>query len=81
MEGLSLLLEEVAYSHLFALHPKCNLINLHHLCFADDLLIFLEGSVDSVPAILAALNEFGELSDLKANPSKSSISWLMFLLL
>jgi hypothetical protein len=74
MEGLSLLLEEIAHSHLFAFHPICNLIRLHHLCFADYLLIFSEGSIDSVQAILAALNEFEELSGLKANPSKSSIS-------
>lgn len=67
MEGLSLFLEEVAHSHLFAFHAKCNLINLHHLCSAVDLLIFSEGSIDSVQAILAAI------SRLKANPSKSSV--------
>jgi hypothetical protein len=73
MEGLSLLLEEVAHSHLFTFHAKCNLIKLHHLCFAVDLLIFSKGSIDSVQAILVALNEFEELSGLKANPSKSSV--------
>lgn len=67
MEGLSLLLEEVAHSHPFAFHPKCNLIKLHHLHFADDLLIFSKGSIDSVQAILAVI------SRLKANPSKSSV--------
>lgn len=42
MEGLSLLLDNVASlnSH-FGFHPKCSLIKLNHLCFADDLLIFL----------------------------------------
>jgi hypothetical protein len=40
MEGLSLLLEEVASKSLFSYHPKCSVIKFSHLCFADDLLIF-----------------------------------------
>jgi hypothetical protein len=74
MEGLSLLLEEIASNNpLFAFHPKCSSIKLTHLCFADDLLIFFAASINSVKAIKGVLDEFELLSGLKANPSKNSL--------
>ncbi|XP_062173706.1 uncharacterized protein LOC133879186 [Alnus glutinosa] len=66
MEGLSLLLEEIASNNpLFAFHPKCSSIKLTHLCFADDLLIFFAASINSVKAIKGVLDEFELLSGLK----------------
>jgi hypothetical protein len=42
MEILFLLLEENTYGNpSFDFHPKCANLKLNHLCFADDLLIFL----------------------------------------
>jgi hypothetical protein len=42
MEILSLLLEENTYGNpSFDFHSKCANLKLNHLCFADDLLIFL----------------------------------------
>jgi len=73
MEGLSSLLGEVAASPTFKFHPKCAAVNLTHLCFADDLLIFSAANTSSVTAIVEALAEFDMLSGLKANPAKSSI--------
>jgi hypothetical protein len=73
MEGLSSLLGEVAGSPAFTYHPKCAAVNLTHLCFVDDLLIFSTATTSSVTAIVEVLAEFEELSGLKANPSKSSI--------
>ncbi|XP_059436754.1 uncharacterized protein LOC132169808 [Corylus avellana] len=56
----------------FKFHPKCVRMQLTHLCFADDLLIFSEASLSSIRVIKAALLEFENLSGLKANPAKSS---------
>ena len=61
----------------FRFHAKCLKLNLTHLCFVDDLLIFYEASLNSIKIIQAALLEFEELSGLKANPSKSSFSVLV----
>jgi len=73
IEGLSLLLEEVAASPLFNYHPKCKTVKLNHLFFADDLLIFSAANCNLVLAIIGVLDESENLSSLKANPSKSSI--------
>jgi len=73
MEGLSLLLEEAASNSLFSYHPKCSVIKLSHLCFADDLLIFSAATLASARCCIGALAEFEALLGLKANPSKSSV--------
>jgi predicted transcriptional regulator len=73
MEGLTLLMEEAATSPHFGYHPKCAAVNLTHLCFVDDLLVFLAAFTSSVTTIIGALAEFEHISGLKANPSKSSI--------
>jgi len=73
MEGLSLLLEEITSSPQFTYHPTCKSVQLNHLCFANDLLVFSSANCNSVLAILGALGEFEKLSGLKANPSRTSI--------
>jgi hypothetical protein len=57
----------------FKFHHKCSWMNLTHLCFADDLLLFSYASSISITIIKAALSEFELLSGLRANPSKSSL--------
>jgi len=72
MEGFSLLLEDMARSNpLFCFHPKCSPNQLTHLSFADDLFIFSAASLESMCAIKGVLDEFENLSGLRANPSKS----------
>jgi hypothetical protein len=44
-----------------------------HLCFADDVLLFLAATTRSAKAINAVLQEFASLSGLSANPTKSSL--------
>ncbi|GKV34604.1 hypothetical protein SLEP1_g42967 [Rubroshorea leprosula] len=48
-------------------------VQLTHLCFADDLIIFTDGSLSSVAAIDCVLKEFYVVSGLKVNYSKSEI--------
>lgn len=42
-----------------------------HLCFADDLLIFCDGSLRSVKNVLEVLENFKELSGLSVSISKT----------
>jgi hypothetical protein len=56
----------------FKYHHRCSRMNITHLCFADDLLLFSEASLSSISVIKAALLEFEGLSGLRTNPSKSS---------
>lgn len=48
-------------------------LRVNHLCFADDLLIFLLQTRTSVHLVKMVLAEFDELSSLKVNPSESQI--------
>lgn len=48
-------------------------INISHLMFADDLLVFSNGKLDSIMALLDLLGKFCILSGEKLNPSKSQI--------
>lgn len=74
MEFLSLLLEEAGQGENgFMFHPKCLKLKLNHLCFADDLLIFSAAKLGFIQVIKAVLEDFENLSDLTANPAKSSI--------
>jgi hypothetical protein len=57
----------------FKFHYRCSRMNLTHLCFADDLLLFSNANLSSISIIKDTLREFELLSGLKANPSKSSL--------
>jgi hypothetical protein len=73
MEVLSKILKEYnSAGSGFKFHFHCSKLQLTHLCFDDDLLIFSEADLSSVSVIQAALLEFEQLSGLKANPVKSS---------
>jgi hypothetical protein len=58
---------------MFGFHPKCSSIKLTHMCFADDLLIFSVATINSVRTIKGVLDEFENLSGLRANPSNRSL--------
>lgn len=73
MNVLSLMLNKAADAGSFAYHHDCSHLHLTHLCFADDLLIFLEGSVDSLAGELEVLKEFEHMSGLAVNIYKTSM--------
>lgn len=73
MNCLSLALERAAVSGLFQYHPRCGKTKLTHLSFADDLLIFSDGSLSSVQAILSVLKDFEERSGLAVSIQKTSL--------
>lgn len=64
MNALSRILEEAAQCGVFKYHPKCLRVKIYHLSLADDLLIFVKGSFDSVVGIWCLLEEFYRYSKL-----------------
>lgn len=67
------MLNNAAQSGSIGFHPYCREINLTHLSFADDLMIFTDGEASSLQGVFATLSEFGNISGLQINPAKSSI--------
>lgn len=55
-------------------HNRCSSTKLTHLCFADDLLIFIDGSLDSVQNVLHVLSEFHSRSGMAVSVHKTSFS-------
>ncbi|PKI71887.1 hypothetical protein CRG98_007746 [Punica granatum] len=73
IEVFSNLLNATAEEGKVGYHPRCKSIKLTHLCFADDLFLFTNGSKVSLLAILDVLSTFYNWSGLKLNPEKSEI--------
>lgn len=55
----------------FSYHFKCKEAKLTHLCFADDLLIFVEGNQSAVQEVLDILQDFKEKSSLAISIPKT----------
>ena len=72
MNCLSHMLNEVASRSRLKYHSNCKKIKLTHLSFADDLLIFIEGNIESVQCVLQVLKEFEEQSGLAVSMQKTS---------
>ncbi|KAL0651628.1 hypothetical protein Bca4012_094319 [Brassica carinata] len=72
LNNLSLMLKEAAHERKFNYHLKCSSTKMTHLCFADDLLIFIDGSLESVQAVLQVLREFEMRSGLAMSVHKTS---------
>lgn len=72
MNCLSHMLNQGAATGRFGYHAKCASSELTHLCFADDLLIFTDGKLSSMQAILDILHEFCQHSGLTISLQKTS---------
>lgn len=73
MNVLSYKIDEAAREKKFGLHPRCQSLALTHLCFADDLMVFVEGSKKSIEGALAVFDEFAVWSGLSISLEKSTI--------
>lgn len=72
MNYLSHLLNRAAVENKLKYHSQCKSTKLTYLSFADDLLIFIDGSLESVQQVLSVLREFELRSGLKVSMEKSS---------
>lgn len=72
LNNLSLMFNQAARELKFKYHMRCDSAKMTHLCFADDLLIFLDGSLQSLQAVLQVLKEFELRSGLAVSVQKSS---------
>jgi len=73
MEILSGLFCKMSANQEFKFHWRCKKDKISHLCFADDLMIFSNGDVNSIRMIRSVLTKFQDLSGLYPNPNKSDI--------
>ena len=69
----SLAFNKSAASGSIGYHPTCSQINLTHLSFADDIMVFTNGEPSSLQGIFSVLNEFESWSGLAISPAKSAI--------
>ena len=67
MEYFSWLIQKVST------HPHCKALNLTHLMFADDLLLFSKADIPTICIIKEALDMFPHTTGLDANLHKSQI--------
>ncbi|XP_039021885.1 uncharacterized protein LOC120154136 [Hibiscus syriacus] len=73
MNVLSNLLNKAADKGIIGFHYKCKKIGLTHLTFADDLLIFYKGNLESAVGIITVLYSFYEIYGLELNALKCEI--------
>lgn len=70
MEVLNICVLKVVADRSFNYHWRCSKLQLTHLVFADDLLIFCKGELDSFKMLLDAVNLFSTISGLQLNKEK-----------
>lgn len=74
MEIFSIMVNNaVDFSLHFCYHWRCEKIKLTHIAFADDLLVFCHGSMDSICVLIEVVWKFSYLSGLVPNQAKSCI--------
>ncbi|GJW13857.1 RNA-directed DNA polymerase, eukaryota, reverse transcriptase zinc-binding domain protein [Tanacetum coccineum] len=74
MECFTLMMEKnVKRNPSFQYHFSCTIMELTHVCFADDLLVFCHGDVESTKVIRNSIEEFGSCSGLLPNFNESII--------
>ncbi|XP_056863927.1 uncharacterized protein LOC108850223 [Raphanus sativus] len=72
MNCLSFMLNSAATKEKIKYHANCKKLKMTHLSFADDLLIFIDGSIESLQQVLHVLKEFEQRSRLAISMQKTS---------
>lgn len=73
MEAFSRLLLSRFDSGIIGYHPMTSELKLTHLMFADDVMVFFDGSANSLHGISDCLDDFGSWSGLKLNRNKTEV--------
>ncbi|XP_074313823.1 uncharacterized protein LOC141649019 [Silene latifolia] len=72
MEYLSRILHYTTTSMPFKHHPLCSKMKLTHLMFADNLLLFSKGDIESIMILLRSFATFSCASGLQMSPAKTN---------
>lgn len=73
MNVLSKLIDKAVVDRSLGYHPKCKNVQLTHLCFADDLMVFVDGRKRSVERVISIFDGFAEISGLRISVEKSTL--------
>ena len=73
MNVLSMKIDIAVEEKKFKFHPGCKNLSIRHLCFADDLMVFVEGSKKSIEGALSVFEVFEGWSGLRISLEKSTI--------
>ena len=73
MNVLSSMIDKAASDKQMGYHPNCKQMQLTHLCFADDLMVFVDGSKKSIEGVLSVFDAFAVHSGLKISLEKSTL--------
>ncbi|CAK8534098.1 unnamed protein product [Lathyrus sativus] len=73
MEYLNRLLFRMQRNLDFNHHVRCERLQLTHLTFADDLLLFSRGDIVSIEIMQRTVNSFLDSTGMKVNPTKSKV--------
>ena len=73
MNVLSHKIDKAVREKRFKFHPRCQALSLTHLCFADDLMVFVEGTKRSIEGALSMFGEFAKWSGLNISIEKSTV--------
>lgn len=70
---LSKLLNKADVNGLIEYHPQCKEVNLSHLSFTDDIVVFTDGMPGSLRNTLLVFEYFRNMSGLRINIAKSTV--------
>jgi len=73
MNVLSHMIDEAAVRRNIGYHPKCKKLSLTHLCFVDDLMVFIDGQQRSIEGVINIFHEFAGKSGLHISLEKSTL--------
>ncbi|CAA7058159.1 unnamed protein product [Microthlaspi erraticum] len=73
MEVFSRLLQSRFGAGYIHYHPKTSELNISHLMFADDVMVFFDGGTSSLHGISEALDDFASWSGLQINKDKTQL--------
>lgn len=70
---LSRLLNSAVLNRRIVFHPLCMPLKLTHLSFADDIMVFTDGTPSSLEGTIEVFDEFATISGLCINTAKSIV--------
>lgn len=70
---LSKLIDKTVLDGSIGFHPQCQEINISHLSFADDIVVFSDGTPESLQGTLRVFENFAAMSGLRINIAKSTV--------